>query len=254
MALRSLKGRHRGIELTKAGRSVYGDAKYLIQYSKDSITRAKNAMQGEEKTIRIGNSFMTPAQYIVELWPKIKEYCPEVKFQIVPFENTQENAREILTNLGRNIDIVPGWFDENFWGIENCKAQKIEDDRLCCALPINHPLAFSDKLKLSDLYGETVMLIRRGWNIHTDAVRNELETNHPAIKIIDVPFFNIDVFNRCENGEEILIGFQRWSNIHPLLRMVPIEWEYTSPFGILHSNKPSPVVKEFLEAVSKLKQ
>ena len=106
---------HRGIELTKAGRSVYGDAKYLIQYSKDSITRAKNAMQGEEKTIRIGNSFMTPAQYIVELWPKIKEYCPEVKFQIVPFENTQENAREILTNLGKNIDIVPGWFDENFW-------------------------------------------------------------------------------------------------------------------------------------------
>ena len=65
-------------------------------------------MQGEEKTIRIGNSFMTPAQYIVELWPKIKEYCPEVKFQIVPFENTQENAREILTNLGKNIDIVPG--------------------------------------------------------------------------------------------------------------------------------------------------
>ena len=81
---------HRGIELTKAGRSVYGDAKYLIQYSKDSITRAKNAMQGEEKTIRIGNSFMTPAQYIVELWPKIKEYCPEVKFQIIPFENTPE--------------------------------------------------------------------------------------------------------------------------------------------------------------------
>ena len=245
---------HRGIELTKAGRSVYGDAKYLIQYLKDSITRAKNAMQGKEKTIRIGNSFMTPAQYIVELWPKIREHCPDIKFQIIPFENTPEISHEILTNFGKNIDIVCGWFDGNFWGIENCRGQKIEDDRLCCALPINHPLAFSDKLKLSDLYGETVMLIRRGWNIHTDAVRNELETNHPAIKIIDVPFFNIDVFNRCENGEEILIGFQRWSNIHPLLRMVPIEWEYTSPFGILHSDKPSPVVKEFLEAVSKLKQ
>ncbi len=40
---------HRGIELTKAGRSVYGDAKYLIRYSKDSIARVKNAMQGEEK-------------------------------------------------------------------------------------------------------------------------------------------------------------------------------------------------------------
>lgn len=245
---------HRGIALTKAGRSVYGDAKYLIQYSKDSITRAKNAMQGKEKTIRIGNSFVTPAQYIVELWPKIKEYCPNIKFQIVPFENTPENSREILTNFGKNIDIVSGWFDENFLGIDNCKAQKIEDDRICCALSINHPLAFSEKLKLSDLYGETVMLIRRGWNKYTDAVRDEIETNHPDIKILDVPFFNIDVFNRCENGEEILIGFEKWENVHPLLRMVPVEWDYTAPFGIWHSDKPSPVVNEFLQAVSKLKQ
>lgn len=45
---------HRGISLTKAGRSIYGDAKYLIQYSKDSLTRAQNAMQSEEKVVRIG--------------------------------------------------------------------------------------------------------------------------------------------------------------------------------------------------------
>lgn len=94
------------------------------------------------------------------------------------------------------------------------------------------------------------MLIRRGWNRHTDAIRDELWTNHPDIKLIDVPFFNIDVFNRCENSGEILIGFQKWANIHQLLRMVPIEWEHTIPFGILHADKPSPVVNEFLHAVA----
>ncbi len=103
---------HRGIELTKAGRSVYGDAKYLIQYSKDSLTRAHNAMQSEEKVIRIGSSLMTPSQFIMDLWPKIKEYCSDIKFQIVSFENTPENAREILKNLGVNIDIVAGWYDD----------------------------------------------------------------------------------------------------------------------------------------------
>lgn len=54
---------HRGITLTKAGRFVYGDAKYLIQYSKDSLTRAQNAMQSEEKVVRIGSSLMTPSIY-----------------------------------------------------------------------------------------------------------------------------------------------------------------------------------------------
>ena len=37
--------KHRGLLLTKAGKSLYQDAKYIIQYCKDSVTRAKNAMQ-----------------------------------------------------------------------------------------------------------------------------------------------------------------------------------------------------------------
>lgn len=243
---------HTGITLTKAGRSVYGDAKYLIRYSKDSIIRAKNAMQSEEKTIRIGNSFMTPAQSIIQLWSKIKPHCPDIKFRIVPFENTPENAHEILSNLGKDIDIVPGWFDENFWGLKSCRAQKIAEDPLCCALSVNHPLAFTERLKLSDLKGETVLLIRRGWSRYTDAVRDELAEKHPDIKTVDIPFFDREVFNRCENSGEILIGCSRWENFHPLLRMVPVEWNYTLPFGILHANAPSDTVKEFLEAVKQL--
>lgn len=243
---------HRGIKLTKAGRSIYGDAKYLIQYSKDSLTRANNAMQGEEKVVRIGSSLMTPAQFILELWPKIKEYCPNIKFQMVPFENTPENAREILANLGTNIDIVAGWFDESFLEGYGCDGLKLCNEPICCALSINHPLAFQERIKLSDLYGENVMLIRRGWNKYTDAIRDELWTKHPQINIIDFPFFNVNVFNQCESSNDVLIAFQSWENVHPLLRIVPIEWDYASPFGILHSPNPSPYVAEFLEAVSKV--
>lgn len=32
---------HRGLLLTKAGKSLYNDAKYVIQYCKDSVTRRK---------------------------------------------------------------------------------------------------------------------------------------------------------------------------------------------------------------------
>lgn len=48
--------------------------------------------------IRIGTSPMNPAQVLVELWPRIHALCPEIKFQLVPFENTPENAREILAH------------------------------------------------------------------------------------------------------------------------------------------------------------
>lgn len=242
----------RGITLTKAGRSIYSDAKYLIQYSKDSLTRANNAMQSEEKIIKIGSSLITPTQFILKLWSKIKGYCPDIKFQIVPFENTPENAREILANLGTNIDIVSGWFDEKFLNYRGCKALKLEDEPVSCALSINHRLAFNKKLSISDLYGENIMLIKRGWNSHTDAIRDLLWSEHPQINIIDISFFNVDVFNHCESSNDILIGFGKWENVHPLLRIVPIEWNYTIPFGILYAYSPSPSVLEFLEAVSKV--
>ena len=84
---------HRGLQMTEAGKSFYQDAKYIIQYCKDSVTRARNAMQESEEIIRIGTSMMTPAQILVDLWPRLQEYCPDIKFRLVPFENTPENAR-----------------------------------------------------------------------------------------------------------------------------------------------------------------
>ena len=97
---------HRGLILTDAGKSLYHDAKYIIGYCHESVNRARNAMQKEEAVIRIGTSPMTPGQFLMDMWSSIHEICPDIKFQLVPFENTPENAKEILKNLGKNIDIV----------------------------------------------------------------------------------------------------------------------------------------------------
>ena len=85
--------------LTNACKSLYQDAKYIIGYCKDSVVRAKNAMSEGENIIRIGSSPTTPAQLLMQMWPKIQEQCPDIKFEIVPFENTPENAKEILANF-----------------------------------------------------------------------------------------------------------------------------------------------------------
>lgn len=101
---------HRGLMLTKAGQSLCRDAEYLIKYCEESIVRAKNAMQSDSNVIRIGTSPMTPAQLLTRLWSKIQVYSPDLKFELIPFENTPENAREILGNLGKNIDVISGTY------------------------------------------------------------------------------------------------------------------------------------------------
>ena len=244
---------HRGLTLTKAGKSLYRDSKYIIQYCRDSVVRAKNAMQQDEQIIRIGTSPMTPAQVLLALWPKIHEHYPNMKFQLVPFENTPENAKEILANLGQNIDIVAGIFDETLLDLRKCKGFELMRNPICCAVSINHPLAEKDKLKVTDLYGENLMLIHRGWSHYVDKLRDDLWMNHPQIKIIDFEFYNVSVFNQCENSNDILMAIDTWQSVHPLLKIIPVEWDYSIPYGLLHSPEPTKTVQDFLSIIQTIK-
>ena len=242
---------HRGLKLTKAGQSLYQDAKYVIQYCKDSVIRAKNAMQENDNIIRIGTSPITPAQLLMQLWPRIQSYCPDMKFQIVPFENTPENAREILKNLGQNIDVIGGIFDETMLDVRNCAGMELSREPLCCAVSVHHPLAAKNRLKVQDLYGENLLLMHRDWSHYVDRLRDDLWKNHPQIHIVDFDFYDVNIFNRCENGKDILMAISGWATVHPLLKVIPVEWEHSIPYGLLHSPKPSDTVKRFLEAAKK---
>lgn len=242
---------HRGLVLTKAGKSLYQDAKYIIQYCKDSVTRAKNAMQESGNVIRIGTSPMTPAQVLVDLWPKLQEYCPDTKFRLIPFDNTPENAREILANLGQNIDVVAGIFDETMLQLRRCAGLELSREPISCAVSIHHRLAQKESLTVQDLYGEKLMLMRRDWSHYVDMLRDDIWKNHPQIQIVDFDFYDVAAFNQCENNNCVLMAVENWRYVHPLLKILPVDWGYTIPFGLLHAEKPSYVVKQFLKAVER---
>lgn len=238
----------RGLTLTNAGKSYYQDAKYMIQYAKDAQVRAKNAMQGNGSMIRLGSSLMTPCQFLMELWPHIHALRPELKFEIVNFENTPENAREILKNLGQNIDVVAGIFDETMLKLRDCAAVELVKVPICCAVSIYHPLAQKKRLSIQDFYGQKLMLMKRNWSKYTDMLRDDLWEHHPEIEIVDFSFYNLEVFNQCEHDNVLLMAVPQWTNVHPLLKIIPVEWKYEIPFGLLHSKTPSATVKMFLQA------
>ena len=242
---------HRGIKLTKAGQSLYKDAKYITEYCREAITRAQNAEQNNTRVIRIGTSPMTPAQLLTDLWPKIHSHCPELNFQLVPFENTPENAREILRNLGQNIDVVTGVFDDTLLEYRKCAGFEITRERLCCAMSIYHPLAKKDKLTMQDLYGENLMMIHSGWSGYMDSLRSEVSC-HKQINIVDFDFFDVQIFNRCEQNRDIMVVIESWACVHPMMKVIPVDWEYSIPFGLLYSVKPDKTVKQFLDAVRKV--
>lgn len=240
---------HRGLSLTKAGRSLYQDARYIIQYCQDSVTRAKNAMQESGNVIRIDSSPTTPAQLLMKLWAKVQAQCPDLKFQIVPFENTPRNAKEILANMGKHIDIIGGIFDETMLEVRGCAGLELVRGPFCCAVSMQHRLAVRDKLQITDLYGENLLLMHRGWSHNVDRLRDDLWQHHPQIHLVDFDFYSMDIFNRCENSNDVLLAVPAWDNVHPLIKIIPVEWEHSIPYGILHAPVPSETVRRFLEIV-----
>ena len=69
---------------------------------------------------------------------------------------------------------------------------------------------------------------------------------------MDFDFYDVSVFNQCVNTNCILMAIENWRYVHPLLKIMPVDWGYTIPFGLLHSPEPSDIVREFLQAVKKV--
>lgn len=250
LSLRLFERSHRGLTLTKAGQSLYRDAKYLIKYSQESIERARSAMQEEHHAIRFGSSPTTPVDLLLDLWPKLRQVSPDIQFRLIPFENTPENAREILRHLGEHIDVVAGVVDEGMLAFHSgCCVLVLAKQPVELMMPLAHPLAKKNRLTWEDLAGETIQIMHEGWSSVMDRLRDDIRQNHPDIHIKTLPFYNMDAFNACANGDGLVLGFPVWENLHPLVTMRAVDWEYALAYGIFYSPEPSEAVRHFLKAV-----
>ena len=98
------------------------------------------------------------------------------------------------------------------------------------------------------------MLMHRGWSNYVDELRDDILRNHPQIKIRDFSIYSLEVFNHCESSEDVLMVVKRWDTIHPLLKILPVEWDYKIPYGLLYSPAPSKTVQRFLSAIQAVRE
>lgn len=239
---------HTGLKLTASGKSFYKDAKYIIQYSKEAITRASQIK--DEHTIRLGVSFTTPVDYIMNLWNQMNDQS--LKLELVSFENTPENAKEIMKNFGQKMDIVAGIYSHNLLKERNCLALKLYESPLSLAIPRTHPLASKEIITIEDIKEETLLILKRGYLEDIDRLRIDLLSKNPSIILEEIPFFNVKAFNQCVNENKLMIVIPEWKNIHPMLKIVPVQWNYTIPFGIMYSKHPTSDVQYFLNKIKEL--
>lgn len=106
-------------------------------------------------------------------------------------------------------------------------------------------IASKSHIDIKDLYGETLMMVSRGDSGVNDFLRNDLEKHHPKINIEDIPlFYDLSVFNRCAETGNVLLTIECWRDVHPGLISIPVDWDYSIPYGLLYSmNAPDDVLR-----------
>lgn len=239
----------RGIKLTKAGAAIYQDALYLVEYANRAVGKARTLQGADDNLIKIGTSLTTPVNFLVKMWPRINKIAPHLSFELVSFENNPKNAVEIMSNLGEAIDLVAGIYNENLLKRRNCQALKIMDSPIQVALALNHPLAQKQELTLADLKEHKIMIIEPGYMNSFDQIRSYL--SNVGCQIGDFPFYDISVFNQCEKEKTLLLAVNQWEAIHPLIKIIPVKWDFVIPYGIIYSQNPTAKITNFIKVLKK---
>lgn len=243
---------NQGAHLTAAGRSIYQDAKQMIDFADEAIKKARQLAASEQNVIRIGTSIMRPCKKVIALWSEIDDGSLPFQLRIVPFDDDPAGLSSVLSALGKQIDCFVGPCDSIEWRKQH---SILLLDKLPCriAIPRKHRLAKKKSLCWSDLDGETFMIVKRGNSSVLNQMRDDILEKHPQIKIVDAPnFYDASVFNECEQMNYLMETLDIWADVHPSLVTRSMEWDYEIPYGIIYAKKPSEIVQRFIDIIQDL--
>ena len=116
----------------------------------------------------------------------------------------------------KKFDFLIGVCDSALW-LDRCNFLPLGTYQHCISMSREHRLASKKRLRIEDLYGETLMMVKQGDSDTVDAIRAEI-LKHPQIHIADAPqFYDIEVFNQCEQSQNLMVTIECWKDVHPAL-------------------------------------
>ena len=247
MGVKLFKRSNQGAVLTAAGQCLYEKALEIMRFSEQSIQEIQEAHFASPKTIRVGTSLFYPCHIFMDLWDSVSDSCPWYQLKIVTIEDDEQR----FSGLGRSYDFLIGAYNSEISGAVY-PFVPIGSYHFSLTMPRKHRLAKKKSLAFADLNGEKLMIMKRGNSEINDQIRSNIELNCPNITMVDIPpHYSIRTFNRCVESNAVLLSLECWKDVHPGLVTIPLNEDYTLPYGILTSPNPEPELHEFIQVLQK---
>ena len=189
---------------------------------------------------------------IPELWAKISEMHPELKIELVSIKE-KLGGEASIAEVGLKYDIKEGIFC-TISQKGRCGFLELMRTPICCAVSKNHRLAHARSLTLDDLNGEYLVMPITNVSQELDDFRAAVKRRYPTVQITDSNYYGVDTFTMCELNPYVLITQPVYADIHTNLVSIPLETDYTLPYGLIYSLTPSPAVKKFIQAAERIQR
>ncbi len=249
----------RGVKLTPEGEIIYRYAKEMFTLSKLAISEAAALSSQRTYAVRVGTSLLYPGHSFMALWFALADQFKNCTLNLVPFDDAHETLTSVIESLGEKYDFICGLADSRQW-LDRCNSLIIGRCRHILLVRKDHPLASRGSIDIEDLSGQTVMAYRRGDSEGVDRMYLELE-RLADITIEEVPqFYDITVFNRAAETGTPLLAPDSWSQVHPALIPVKINWDKNIRWyngvslRIMYSKKPPEVINHIVDVIAASKQ
>ena len=236
----------KGVKLTSAGISFRDDMITMMSMFETAVKKAQEISQSESQIVHIGTSLLRPCKILVDMLSEAEGFNGRIN--IVPFDDSPP----ILDNILSSVDCFVSPCDSEEW---RRKYSILVIGNIPCriAVPRKHRLAVKKCLSWDDLNGERIMLVKQGVSPVLDAIRNEIASSRQGITIIDIPsLYDTSIFNRCAEECCLMETLDIWSDVHPSIMTLPVQWKYEMPLGIIYPKKPSKALKNFIAQTARI--
>ena len=235
---------HRGLQLTSAGKVLYADGKYLIDYAQELERRLTSIGDATKYEVRAAYSPISPPLCLPILWHHIRRLDDSYTVALLMRGDDPKTKAETLLSVGSAVDVIETAYDEDRnreYGMRELLYQRIP---LGVVMPTSHALTRFERVSVAQLQTTRLILPVRGLNKYADAVRNEL-MERGGYSVIEIEDYTVEAYNLCAREGCCMLTLNP-ANVHPLLTRRPVAWGHTVPYGLLIPESPSPMLADFI--------
>ncbi len=233
---------NRGVTLTYAGQTLYAELTHIQKEIEQALYNVKSAAPKDKVHIRVGSSMMRPAALLMEICKHSKEIRDKYILRIIPFNDNLFNSKWLKSVIDRELDCVTSPYDYREW-YGDFQTLKLGEEKFKLAVPLSHPLSHHKCLKLSDLKGCTLLTPPRQVP-QVDNLCHILESSPFNIRTRTLGLYTANTF--FEHPDELLLTRDSFSVISCGFETLDVDWDITSPTGLIYSLHPSPKMENFI--------